>query len=300
MYSNALPVIVDRHLPLLPMGLVSPAFSWASVDDDLNYIFHIASGRGTVITQSGVMRFSAPCAVIVPAGEAHNFQFDLNASGMALTISAAYLENLLHREKDFTILFAAPVIVPLVSEQLTWPLARLAHELSGSDVARTAAADSHLLSILVQCVRALEHSRAIQSAHPKAATTLVTRLREPDPAPGSLPDGHRHVAQSVDSTAHSAGGAAGAAQLHHDHRPDRLLSGFQRSGLFLALFHQGDGAVAAHVPRKAEKQLAVSRAAQPNPSTPQTCSTERQIRGATPEFKDAARPWPCRKSDLPR
>jgi AraC family transcriptional regulator, transcriptional activator of pobA len=178
MHSNALPVMVERHLPLLPMGLVSPAFCWASVDDDLNYIFHIASGRGTVTTQSGVMRFSAPCAVIVPAGEAHNFQFDLNASGMALTISAGYLENLLVREKDFTILFAAPVIVPLVSEQLTWPLARLAHELSGSDVARTAAADSHLLSILVQCVRALEHSRAIQSAHPKAAATLVTRLRE--------------------------------------------------------------------------------------------------------------------------
>ncbi len=178
MHSNALPVMVERHLPLLPMGLISPAFSWASIDDDLNYIFHIASGRGTVITQSGVMRFSAPCAVIVPAWEAHNFQFDLNASGMALTISAGYLENLLHREKDFTILFAAPVIVPLVSEQLTWPLARLAHELSGSDVARTAAADSHLLSILVQCARALDHSRAIQSAHPKAATTLVTRLRE--------------------------------------------------------------------------------------------------------------------------
>jgi AraC family transcriptional activator of pobA len=45
-------------------------------------------------------------------------------------------------------------------------------------VAHTAAADSHLLSILVQCARALEHSRAIQAAHPKAAATLVTRLRE--------------------------------------------------------------------------------------------------------------------------
>ena len=70
------------------------------------------------------------------------------------------------------------MIVPLVSEQLTWPLTRLAHELAGAGMAHTAAADSHLLSILVQCARALEHSRAIQTAHPKAATTLVTRFRE--------------------------------------------------------------------------------------------------------------------------
>jgi len=178
MYSSAQPVIVERHLPLMPMGLISPACCWASIDDDLNYMFHIAHGRGTVMTQSGIIRFAAPCAVIIPAGEAHNFQFEMNASGMALTISASYLQSLVARERDFAMLFAAPVVVPLVSEQLTWPLARLAHELAGSDVAHTAAADSHLLSILVQCARALEHSRAIQAAHPKAAATLVTRLRE--------------------------------------------------------------------------------------------------------------------------
>ena len=178
MHANALPIAVERHLPLLPMGLVSPACCWASVDDDLNYIFHIANGRGTVSTDSGVIRFCAPCAVIVPSGEVHNFQFELNASGMALTITGEYLGRLVAREPDFAMLFASPVIVPLVSEQLTWPLARLAHELAGSDVAHTAAADSHLLSILVQCARALEHSRAIQAAHPKAATTLITRLRE--------------------------------------------------------------------------------------------------------------------------
>ncbi|HXS05480.1 MAG TPA: helix-turn-helix domain-containing protein [Rhizomicrobium sp.] len=178
MHSTALPIVVERHLPLLPMGLVSPACCWASIDDDLNYIFHIANGRGTVSTDSGVIRFCAPCAVIVPSGEAHNFQFELSASGMALTITGEYLGRLVAREPDFAMLFTSPVIVPLVSEQLTWPLARLAHELAGSDVAHTAAADSHLLSILVQCARALEHSRAIQAAHPKAATTLVTRLRE--------------------------------------------------------------------------------------------------------------------------
>ena len=37
MYSNAQPVIVERHLPLMPMGLISPACCWASIDDDLTY-----------------------------------------------------------------------------------------------------------------------------------------------------------------------------------------------------------------------------------------------------------------------
>jgi len=110
MHSNALPIAVERHLPLLPMGLVSPACCWASIDDDLNYIFHIANGRGTVSTENGVIRFCAPCAVIVPAGEAHNLQFELNASGMALTITGNYLESLVAREPDFAMLFAAPVI----------------------------------------------------------------------------------------------------------------------------------------------------------------------------------------------
>ena len=36
MYSSAQPVIVERHLPLMPMGLISPACCWASIDDDSN------------------------------------------------------------------------------------------------------------------------------------------------------------------------------------------------------------------------------------------------------------------------
>ena len=178
MYAPAQPVIIERHLPLMPMGLISPACSWASIDDDLNYMFHVVHGRGTVTTQSGVIRFAAPCAVIIPAGQAHNFQFEPNARGMAVTITSSYRQNLVTRERDFAMLFAAPVVIPLVPEQLTWPLTRLAHELSELDVAHTAAADSYLLSILVQCARALEHSLAIQAAHPKAVTTLMTRFRE--------------------------------------------------------------------------------------------------------------------------
>ena len=200
---------------------------------------------------------------------------------MALTITAAYLESLVMREPDFAMLFAAPVIVPLVSEQLTWPLARLAHELAGSDVAHTAAADSHLSEHpgavrpgpgafprdpgrpsqggdhLVTRLRELieQHYRDNMTLAQYAATLGVTqtRLREAClMVTGMLPE-------SVDPAAHPAGGAAGAAQFHHDHRPDRLLSGLQRSGLFLALFHQGDGPVAAHVSRKAQKQLACLR-----------------------------------------
>jgi AraC family transcriptional regulator, transcriptional activator of pobA len=162
----------------LPLGLVSPACCWAPVDDDLNYIFHIANGRGTIMIQNRAVQFTAPCALIVPAGDADGFHFDPNASGTAITITAAYLDSLLTREQHFASLFAGPVIVPLASEQLTWPLTRLAQELSGAGIAHTAAAESHLLSILVQCVRALEQSRAIQTVHPKAATTLVTRFRE--------------------------------------------------------------------------------------------------------------------------
>src|SRR5215469_1561605 len=172
------PIIVEQHLPLLPLGLVSPACCWASVDDDLNYIFHVANGRGTIMIHNRAVQFTAPCALIVPAGDADGFYFEPNASGTAITIAAAYLQSLLAREQHFASLFAGPVIVPLASEQLTWPLTRLAQELSGAGIAHTAAAESHLLNILVQCVRALQQSRIIQTARPKATTALVTQFRE--------------------------------------------------------------------------------------------------------------------------
>ena len=138
------PIIVERHLPLLPLGLVSPACCWAPVDDDLNYIFHVANGGGTIMIQNRAVQFSAPCALIVPAGDADGFHFAPHASGTAITITAAYLDSLLCREQHFASLFAAPVIVPLASEQLTWPLTRLAQEISGAGIAHTAAAESHL------------------------------------------------------------------------------------------------------------------------------------------------------------
>ena len=177
MYTNNQPIIVEPKLPLLPMGHFSPAFSWASIDYDLNYLFYIAKGRGIVTAHGGIMRFAGPCAVLIPAGMTHNSEFELNATGMALTISDAHLRAIVQREPDFATLFAAPVIIPLTSEQLGWPLARLAQELACSDVAHTAAADAHLLSILVQCARAMEYSRQIET-HPKAPSALVTRFQE--------------------------------------------------------------------------------------------------------------------------
>jgi len=178
MHADALPVTIKNHLPILPMGLSSPACSWASIDEELNYIFPLAHGRGTVTTHDDVMHFSAPCAVVIPAGDAHDFHFAPDATGVTLTITQDYLQDLVYREKDFAELFAAPIVVPLASELLTWPLARLTYELNGTDAARVAAIDSHLLGILVQCVRAMEKSRAIQATHPRAAAILVTRLRE--------------------------------------------------------------------------------------------------------------------------
>ena len=101
MYSNAQPVIVERHLPLLPMGLVSPACCWASIDDDLELYFPYRQRARHHHDPERRHAIRAPCAVIVPAGDAHNFQFEPNASGMALTITAAYLHSLVMREQRF-------------------------------------------------------------------------------------------------------------------------------------------------------------------------------------------------------
>lgn len=173
--------IGDRYLHLEAISDRSRPNNWnirAHAHANLSHIFYVAAGRGTMAAEERVHALRAPCALLVPAGVVHGFHFTPDTEGMVLTISDHYLQELMLRERSFAILFAAPAAVPLRKGRVEASFKRLSQELSWIAAGHGAAVEAHLLSIMVECTRALEQAHNIKKARPGAQATLVARFRE--------------------------------------------------------------------------------------------------------------------------
>ena len=181
LFGEAPQTVDDRYLHLEALSDRSRPNNWnirAHSHADLSHIFHIVRGSGAMTAEDRVRSFVAPCALIVPAGVVHGFQFAPDSEGRVLTISDHYLQELMLRERSFAALFAAPAAMPVAGDGIKDSLKRLARELAWVAAGHGAAVEAHLLSILVECTRALEQARSIENARPRAQATLVARFRE--------------------------------------------------------------------------------------------------------------------------
>ncbi len=181
LFGEAPQAVGDRYLHLEALSDRSRPNNWnirAHAHADLSHIFHIASGGGTMVAEDRAHIFAGPCALIVPAGVVHGFHFAPETEGTVLTISNHYLGELMLREFVFGALFAAPAVVSLSGDVVPASLGRLARELTWIAAGHGAAVEAHLLSILVECTRALEHARSVEAARPGTQATLVARFRE--------------------------------------------------------------------------------------------------------------------------
>lgn len=182
LFGEAPQIVGDRYLHLEALSDRSRPNNWnirAHAHTDLSHIFYIGSATGgTMTAEDRVHEFSGPCALIVPAGVVHGFHFTPETEGTVLTISDHYLRELIWRESIFGALFALPAVAPLCGEAIPTSLGRLAQELAWIVAGHGAAVEAHLLSILVECVRALEHTRSAGTERPGMQATLVARFRE--------------------------------------------------------------------------------------------------------------------------
>jgi AraC family transcriptional regulator, transcriptional activator of pobA len=170
-----------RYLHLEPLSDRSRPNNWnirSHSHTSLSHIFHLTSGSGTMRAEDRTYSFAAPCALLVPAGVVHGFQFAPETEGTVLTISEAYLQELSLRERAFGALFAVPAAVRLGETIIASSLKRLAQELSWIAAGHDAAVEAHLLCVLVACVRALEQARSADIVKPGVQATLVARFRE--------------------------------------------------------------------------------------------------------------------------
>lgn len=181
LFGEAPQAVGDHYLHLEPLSDRSRPNNWnirAHAHADLSHVFHITSGGGTMTAEDRIHAFAGPCALIVPAGVVHGFHFAPETEGSVLTISDHYLRELMLRESAFGALFAAPATAPLAGDGIAASLKWLARELAWIAAGHGAAVEAQLLSILVECTRALEQARGIEATRPRVQATLVARFRE--------------------------------------------------------------------------------------------------------------------------
>ena len=171
----------DHYLHLEALSDRSRPNNWnirAHAHAGLSHIFHLTSGAGVMTAEERTYRFTAPCALLVPAGVAHGFQFQPETEGRVVTISHSYLQELALRERCFASLFDAPAALALSLGVLEQSLDALSRELIWIAAGHGAAVEAHLLCILVACARAREQAQLVSDAGPGRQATLVARFRE--------------------------------------------------------------------------------------------------------------------------
>lgn len=146
---------------------------------DLNHIFHISAGGGVMHVDDETIAFAAPCLLLVPSGRVHGFAYEVETVGSVLTIADSYLRDLTAREPAFASLFRAPRQTPLdARSRIASSLAELSRELVWTAPGGAAAAEAHLLTILVEALRRQVQDEAASPAVQGGHVTLVARFRE--------------------------------------------------------------------------------------------------------------------------
>src|ERR1700684_4005837 len=76
---------------------------------ELNHLFFIAEGGGSMQAEEHLFNFTAPCLLVVPSTVVHGFQWHADSLGSVITLANSYLAELIRRDKDVETLFRKPV-----------------------------------------------------------------------------------------------------------------------------------------------------------------------------------------------
>ncbi|WP_421122857.1 helix-turn-helix domain-containing protein [Sphingobium yanoikuyae] len=145
---------------------------------DLNHIFHVQSGGGTLRADSEIFHFAAPCLLVIPAGAVHGFQWDRESHGSVMTLASSYFDQLVERDRDLASIFrqAGSAILPQeAGADVEQRLLRLGVELGWAAPGYRSAVEQDLLAVLVTVLRHMDVIGEGTQPGPQAA--LVARLR---------------------------------------------------------------------------------------------------------------------------
>lgn len=144
---------------------------------NLNHIFYLGSGGGTMRAESRLHEYVAPCLLVVPAGVVHGFNYEPDTAGSVLTIAEPYLAELLRREPDLSPVFEAAACLSLDAPHgVADAISRLSRELVWAAPGHRAAVDACLLTVLVETLRFLHRDEGARAPLGPQAL-LVARFR---------------------------------------------------------------------------------------------------------------------------
>lgn len=147
----------------------------------LNHIFFIAGGGGSVQAEERRISISAPCLIIVPATIVHGFHWLAESTGSVLTLANSYLADLVRRDPDVAALFHQPKVIPLMPDEAAQVEARISElmrEFSWAALGHRTAVDAALLPIILGALRQLTPGAGKQDLRTGHYTGIVARFRE--------------------------------------------------------------------------------------------------------------------------
>lgn len=148
---------------------------------DLAQIFIVGAGGGDMRADVDTLHFSAPSALIVPAGVVHGFDWREESSGIVVTMAQSYLRAIVARHMALGEIFVRGAAMPLDPTAATAMLAdanALQRELEWSSIGHHAAVEAGLIGLLVKILRTLGPGAPLGSTPPGHQAGLVARYRE--------------------------------------------------------------------------------------------------------------------------
>lgn len=147
---------------------------------ELNHVFAMASGGGTMRADVQTLHFAAPCLILVPAMTVHGFEWLRESTGSVITMSMRYVEELGRHDPGLPRLFDRAAAVPLAREEGERAIGladQIVRELGWSAPGHRAAVGGAMLSLLVMALRHVDaDGRPVP--RPGNHVSLVARLRE--------------------------------------------------------------------------------------------------------------------------
>jgi len=147
---------------------------------DLNHLFLISTGGGSMRAEDRQLFFNSPCLLVIPATVVHGFDWTRESAGSVITLTGAYLNEVISRDPDICPLFEKPRVIGLSGEegQLAAACAgNLIRELGWAAFGHRAAIDAALLTLLVMAARGAPLDEADEMPPPGHQAALVARFR---------------------------------------------------------------------------------------------------------------------------
>lgn len=145
---------------------------------ELNHVFLIAGGGGTMRVDERELAFDAPALLLVPATLVHGFRWAHESHGWVATLADAERGRLLEGNPELVGLFAAASAIPLSAGdalRAEQHMAIMARELGWSLPGQRTALRAAVLDLLVLALRGIA---AAPMAAPRPQAALVARFRD--------------------------------------------------------------------------------------------------------------------------